>query len=445
MRREWTSQTVIGIAFLVLVVTGPGGITAVHALSVWDEPHRAESCEVVMEQKLTDVDQYLGDFEIVPDPSDPQSNLLLTANIGEDPLKGAKIIVARLDAQTGKPIQKQRVIANNYTGLNQVNGPEFAFHDTYGLGVLYAGPDGVHAAWRKPGERAWDAFLYDVYGVEFLDKSPPPLPGTIAGRDPGSSPPFGQTTYTEFGAFCEKHCAGNYTDATRTDLGPALRELGIELTYTTPHPSTDGYLVISACPSISGRSQGCGLFEVQVDGTGGVWADTLYRLTPSNHSIRYRSRDGIRAAIHPVTGYFVVFALRFNTLDIWESPSAHAPLALVASFSGLPQETRHTRVVEYPGGLYLHFLVKEGAGHGSYLVEFTRDTVSVPERFSQKGRGTELVYLPAADRLAFYYKQMSDDDLTQLLVRCWVQPILKQGSMNVIELSGHEENKPLTQ
>jgi len=106
-------------------------------------------------------------------------------------------------------------------------------------------------------------------------------------------------------------------------------------------------------------------------------------------------------------------------LDIWEAISSHSSLNPIASFD-IPVGARHSRVVTGDEDLFLHFLVKDSQDRGSYLSVY-HDKVMKPQRFSQKSGGTELVYLPASDRLGFYYAEL--DNLGEFggLVRCWVK------------------------
>ncbi len=122
-----------------------------------------------------------GDIEVAVDPEDPASNALLVSNAG------LRVALARLDATTGlyRP-SEVRIIAGNFTGDGRTNGPELAQQpagSAASLGVLYAGPQGVHGIWRSGAAgTAWDAFTLDATGA-----SPPGAPRPLAGTSPGWS------------------------------------------------------------------------------------------------------------------------------------------------------------------------------------------------------------------------------------------------------------------
>ena len=386
----------------------------------------SDSCEVAADVTELIASERFEDFEITVDPSDPEFNLIFAANTQHPRGELSDILVARLDGTTGRLSGMPRIIAANYAGHPRINGPEFAFEESLGLGVLYAGPRGVHAAWRPSGT-SWHAFRFDVHGVPFPHDTPPALPGTTAGRHPGGSPPFDLLSYSEiFGGSstrCEEVCYGNYTDPTRTDLAPALRAaVTLDLVVSTPHPAMSGYVIFNACSPAIAASTECGLFEILIDGKGGVEADTLLRLTPTAWNIQYAPGQGLRAGVHPVTGNLVVFGLRSGNLDVWESDTIHSVLTLVDSFTNISDDAGHTRVVEGNTALYLHFIVREGPEHGSYVTVF-EEAPAPPEWILGRPGGSELVYFPAVDRLGLYYTKGVVDSSSvahQLLVRCWV-------------------------
>jgi hypothetical protein len=390
--RNWAQLPLILASISVLLYS-----QAVH-------PADATDCEVV----ARDLGKF-GDFEITVDPTDPASNLLIVGNIGEN-LAGTPIIVAQLDGYTGKLLAGPTVIAEDFTGIKIINGPEFAFSEYQNLGVLYAGPYGVHAAWRFGG--SWDEFHYDVWGNTFPG-SPPPLPGTEPGRYPQGAPPFGVRTVAEFfGRFnnqCPGRCYGLLFDSVYTTLSTSLIPLGLEQGQSTLHPTADGYVIFSACELLSGA---CAVYEIAIDGSGGVLESTLQRLVEPDH--RFRDMVDILATVHPSSKNIVVYGLSSDGFVILESSAAHVPLTLSRLFTDLPDEPIHMRITESPKALYLHFIDRRGLDQGSYVSRY-RKSPQAPKFISLRGTGAELVFMSAASRLALFYKEKKN------FVRCWVQ------------------------
>lgn len=385
----------------------------------------ANVCETVMEINADEAREVIGDFEITVDPEDPNSNLILTANIREDQIYGTPVGVMRLDGVTGLLKGRPRIIAVNYFGEKRINGPEFLYHPDHGLGISYYGPDGVHGAWRRPGDK-WAAFDYDLFGAQFPKKNPPALPGTRPDSYPTGSPAYGVTTRIEFSSGCYGGCAGNLTDQTFTEFGLALVDLGVAGKTRTMHPVLDGYVIAYGCNyPVTSESQ-CALLEVKVDGVGGLQADTLFQLTPGTPIGERSTMKGmqLRSVVHPATQDLYVVLLRSNDgLEIWKSSGNHAPLTLAAAFSELPDDISHLRVVEGDNDLFIQYVIRTKTPEGGTYVTRVDESgeISYPEKISDKHKGTELVYLPAAKRLAFYYdEETSDSGNSSALYRCWV-------------------------
>lgn len=374
-------------------------------LWVHQVPAQTEECESVFQLPVG-----FGDFEIIVDPEDPEEHLLLTANIGEGDETGNRILVVRLDGNSGKPLGRAARVASNYTGYNVLNGPEFIFHRSHGLGVLYSGPYGVHGVWRIGGE--WDDFKYDESGFPFSG-NPPALYATAVGLHPGNPLPsesrmIGQKSPDA--TVCDGRCYSLVGDHAFTPLGEAMEAFGLEVGKSRPHPTAEGYVIFAGC--YWEAPQDCALFEVAIDGLGGLSPGSFMRLT--GISDRFRSAYFFEGASHPSTGRLTVFSLERNSLEIFESERAHQMLESVALTTELPDHPVHARVVTSPRALLLHFFDPEGYDEGSYVLRY--GTVPhVPERVSAKGSGAELVFLPRAGRPALFYK-------TKLhgMVRCWL-------------------------
>ncbi len=302
--------------------------------------------------------------------------------------------------------------------LTHPPGPELVSRRAC-MGLLFAGPEGVHAAWRTPGA-SWDAFDMDLDGLAFVPLAPPALPGTTAGRTPDGSLDFGLASYADKGRRCEEHCYGHFTDAVRTDLAPVLSgEFGLQLLISTGHPAESSFVLFNACDAASGR---CHLFEAAIDGAGGLDAATLQRLTPVEQDLRYAPGKVLRGGVHPARGTVVVFAVQDTTLHVWEAEHSHEPFTSHHMLENLPQGTTHLRVVADAEASYLHFLVRQGEAHGSYVVRYG-NRLSRLVKISARASGAEFVYLPAADRFALYdsyWVVLPDETEAHALGRCWI-------------------------
>lgn len=368
------------------------------------------------------------DFEIAIDPQDPDHNLIYASNVERGTPEGTDIYVMRLDGSTGMLSGSPRIIANNYTGRQRVNGPEFTFHPDSGLGVMLAGSWGVHAAWRN-SPAVWDAFDVDLYGIPFPAQIPPALPPTIPGRHPKDSHPFGLRTYAEvdFETYtCAEVCYASLDDGTTTDLELTLEATSqFRLGRSMLHPMEDGYVVFTGCLLPTTRPSDCGIFEVQINGSGGVKWNTFRQLyeTASILTTKYES---IQTAVHPATGNFIVAVLHGLTLMVWESETPHTQLRLVGKLklpTGNTETPDHLRLIEGKSEIYLQFFVRDGENMGSYVSVFD-DSIHPLQRIDTRDPGgSELVYLPAADRLALFSGitgTLPNGIQAQMVERCWI-------------------------
>ena len=152
------------------------GVFALILISAWQTA--AGKCNTILSPMGN-----LGDYEIVEDPEAP-GNLLLTANLGEDTTAGTPIAVFDMDGTTGAVDPSPTIVAQDYTGVILLNGPEFVYIPGEGgvesmLCVLYhGGTRSVHSSCRRNG--VWG---HDVFGD--LASDPPALPGTEVGFYPG--------------------------------------------------------------------------------------------------------------------------------------------------------------------------------------------------------------------------------------------------------------------
>jgi hypothetical protein len=367
-------------------------------------------------QAIAELPANFGDFEILADPQDPNGHLLLTANIGEGDQPPNPIVLVRLDGHSGVPLTNARIIATDYVGFNLVNGPEPIFHPAQGLGLLYQGPGGVHGVWR--GTAAWDDFSLDEFGTP-ISGNPPPLTASFVGLAPANPHPQDSAMLVQKSAdsptsdplLCVAGCAGRcYShpgDTTATALAEALAPLGLDVGRSRPHPLDQSGLFFAGCDETN--PERCAIYQLSIDRLGGVLADSLRQVTPA---APHYQRASFEAAIHPLTEKLVLFVLSEAQLEIWQAEGD--TLALVATTTELPDQPGHARVVATDTALVFHFIDRRGADSGSYLVRFRRQP-RPPERISERGSGEELVYLPAAKRLALFAKTGKDH-----LMRCWL-------------------------
>lgn len=369
----------------------------------------AQGCEPVF-----NYDGPLGDIEIIVDPDDSDNNLILTANLGERSQLTPKnsIVVTLLDGTTGQALSDIIEVARNFRGTNSA-GPEFSYQVERGLGILYRGQEGVHSTWRRGG--AWYRFIYDADGIRH-GGTPPVLPGSAPKRDPFpmGTPPLGDPRLVEY-AFSDyrKNWLGVVGSEARIELFELFDRYGIEVydkSQIALHPFAASYVLFCGCIKSDSGQQSCGLYEAKLVFDANDFTAELSRL--SDHDVLF---ERIAAARHPLTGSLVVFALTTSTLWVFESVTAHQPLREIASFfNDGSYQLEHPRIENSHDNLYLHLVDREGAGAGSYLVRYGEQPAD-PEWISPRGTGAELVYMPAADRLALFYKEAGK------LVRCWVE------------------------
>lgn len=395
----------------------PAAVAAIVLLALGGTTAAQDDCAPVFEMHPE-----FGDFEVTIDPMDPDQNLLMAANIGQvfpdSPIQQRPIRLMRLSSADGRPMGSPVTIATNFTGVNLWNGPEFAYHPETGIGILYNGPSGIHGAWRPQG--AWDNFAYGATGVPFTGE-PPALPWTEPGEYPITSPAATRmigVTKSRWYPGCYRQCFGLVTDPAHVGFGDALPDLGLLAGphgTSIPHPAAEELILFSGC--FVDRPESCAVFEVAVDGIGGLVPESLMQLTGVSSAFLHAL---VRAQIHPVTLDLIVFLLTTDTLAVYSADGAHQRLSLVARTSRLPDAPEHLRVIETPDSLVLHFLDRLGADRGSYLLIFDENGVGAPYRASVKASGAELVYLPRADRLALYHTEHMDNEEGERMMRCWL-------------------------
>lgn len=175
-----------------------------------------------------------------------------------------------------------------------------------------------------------------------------------------------------------------------------------------------------------GRPSDCGIFEVQIDGNGGIARETFTQLY---EGVRFPTREyeKIQTTIHPVSGNLVVALLHGDNLVIWESETPHARLTLVDKLANLPigetETPSHLRLIEGATALYVHFFLRDGADMGSYVSVFDQSFGPLQQIDARDPGGSELIYLPAVDRLALFHGEtatLPNGMEVELVQRCWV-------------------------
>ena len=356
-----------------------------------------------------------GDFELIEDPANP-SQVLFVTNVGDlFPPLSHNVNVRRIDGSTGLPIGGPTTIATNYQGNQDINGPEFilappTWHSDgtappVGLGIMYRSLAGVHVAWRQRPSTGWDHFDFKLDGTAIGPLADPQLlPSTMAGDYAGPGP-SGTSGYNAAdvlaggGArFGDVNTAGPLTDVTAEAAAAGLSNVHA----ITAHPTDDRHVVLAGCGGACGT---CGLFRGEVDGSGGM-ATPLSDVACVSHSTR---RETVRGGVTPC-GTVVWFSTEVdpatpndNTLHVWtEDPVTQNLTALVPP---IPNNGRveHVRTITSPNELVMYYQVRQGAKRGSWYVKVDAAlNVTGPTKFDDATFGTELIYLSAAGRWAYY-------------------------------------------
>ena len=346
-----------------------------------------------------------GDFELSADPDDPQGHVLFISNTTGGVLATQNIVVAQLDGVTGRVVPGSlTVVANNYYGNSNTNGPEWFRSPQGNLGIAYAGGDGVHMALRAVPPQAWNAFSYDYTGAP-TNGSPPPLPNAIAGSyiTPPPQPPAEEAQYSSYSGSCATLCFGNYQGGPTTDVGKVLLSQGYTATGMAAPAAWDGYIYYSACKIFGGS---CGLYIAALDGKGGLTGQTLLASTGNTPAKQ------IAAYQHPVAGVPVVFSdTGAGSIAVWSHAAPSAPLVPLATLP-VPTGAGHYRVAASSTQVVLNYLVKLGLGTpvGSYTIAVSAGSdgslsVGPSNMISTVAAGSEFDWYPAAGVWRIVYAQ----------------------------------------
>lgn len=345
----------------------------------------ALSCEVAM----TPIGN-MGDYEIVIDPESP-SELLLTANYGEGEDSLNEIQIHTLDAN-GIYIGGTEVLASNYIGTSRRNGPEFMYHPDHGVGITYTGPMGMHATWRR--NNTWG---YNVFGTPIAGE-PEALPGTQYGLYPGLFP-MGVKTRMELDLFSPRIFIGKVDSQVQTDVVSLFAESRLSFFTGVIHPSLENTMVVA----LGGR-RGAALFQVALDGKGGIDYSQSSQLTPFRTEL---SRvDELAIAYHPANGNLVIMVIGDRYTQVWENSGEG--LTLIAQ-SELTFKPDHLRMIVGDKGVYGHFYDRSATNFDQWLIEYEA-TPNEPYMFADEIRSVELVWIPSG-RLALFSLDREADAL----------------------------------
>ncbi len=354
-----------------------------------------------------------GDFEVSRDPQDPSGNLIYTANS----VNGAgRVVVARIDGTSGNVIAGSlTTVATNWLGQSVVNGPEVVQKPDGRVGILYAGPGGVHGVFRSNPPLAWNDFAFSNSGSE-VGTNAPALGPTIDGHYPGAGMIFKQYTYVEFPENFDKFI-GSLTGGSLTNLKSTMTSAGLTFTSFGLSPR-DGYVFMTA----NSPTLGPGIYEAAIDGNGGFTPGSLIRL--ANTAAPGNSREVLSAILHPVTNEIVLYVgtgvagSQNGTISVFSQSPSGGPLRLLKNVSG--QLTSHYRTEADSRKTVLHYYMNERSlrRQASYTLSVTASggqlVVGSPKRISSRTRGAELVWFSATNQFALFYR--SNNTFTRCLV-----------------------------
>ena len=331
-----------------------------------------------------------GDFEMYVDGA----NVLIGANVADG---ASSVAVAQIDGVTGDFVPGTlTTVATNFNGQSSVNGPEWVRLPTGALGLAYAGGDGVHSVWRQPAPSAWNDFGYDVYGNPLTSLNGPLMAPTGTGQYPVFELP-GISTFMSYQGTClHSLCASTMGTGAYTDLVVALSSHGLNGSGGALSPRS-GYVFASA----SGGTGASGIYELEIDNSGGIVPGTLQLLAPVASANR-----NIITNQHPITGTTVVFyQTGASEVSAYEQAAAGGPLALIGRVpvpdpSHLTTKTDPTRIILqfYSGSTSpVAEEISVTANNGALVAGSAK-------QISTHARGTEISWLPGSNTWALYYR-----------------------------------------
>jgi hypothetical protein len=356
-----------------------------------------------------------GDFQLALDPQDPDQHIIFLSNVSKESNAPQDIDIAQLDGQTGKVVAGSlTVIATNFFGSSQMNGPRWMYTPQGQLGIIYVGTGGVHGAYRSSPPTAWNIFPLN-YNGSATGGSASVLPNTSSGAYPAATddPPTQFATYPQYLGTCTSLCYAAFDGGTATDVSATLAPDGYAAVNAT-QSTRDGVIVISACAT---STSSCGLFQAKIDGAGGL---TNFKQIASTGS---PASPSLAVEKHPVTGTTVVFSQGAgDTIDVWEQTTNAGMLSLIGTVT-VPTGAVHYRATASATQVVLNFIVRSGAAIGNYTIPVsatgTTLTVGSSNRISMFSGGTDLQWFPAAGKFGFYYREPTSG---QQYTRCWVTP-----------------------
>lgn len=427
---------------------------------------RAESA---LAPNCTWITRALGDFEIAPDP-EFAPNLLLVTNVDQG-ASNYPVTISQLSGVDGSVIAGPVRVAENYTGLSKINGPELSRLPPGGpvrMGVLYHSPRGVSAAWRVSNPASWDAFVSKLDGQPMLlpHVGPPLLDASPADAYPGGGAPDDLSGFSAFGGACHGLCYGRVAGAAGSMTAVHDRvyaDDGLVGMASTADASVEDEVLVSACRYDAACAQAscpgqlacvigcggdvaclkgcdtaclatcanseCGVYRATIDGAGGLrplaspsaacgTGRPLGHLTPVDCSTTHAApRETLRTG--KPTGSNTTYTFVKDGRDIVVSSVG----GLSARFTDAGIDAEHFRTVGGASGqLVMYYQVRTGANAGGYkiTVDESLGTITADGSFTDKTYGVELVYFPQAATPGFAYYALEDRPLLgqQWITRC---------------------------
>ncbi len=352
-----------------------------------------------------------GDFEIAADPQDASGSMIYTTNS----VNGAgSVVVARIDGTSGNVIAGSlTTVATNWLGQSVVNGPEVVQKPDGRVGILYAGPGGVHGIFRSNPPLAWNDFAFSNSGSP-VGTNAPALGPTIDGHYPGAGMIFKQNAYWEYPTSANNAFFGSLTGGSLTNLAATMTSAGLKIATAAQSPRDHHVFMEATSPTL-----GQGIYEAEIDGNGGFTPGSLIRLTSARAT--NLGREDISAIRHPVTNDTVLFADNGTAgISVYSQAPSGGPLTLLKTVNNT--SAAHYRTSEDQGKVVLHYYIQSGLTRrqGSYTLPVTASggqlIVGSPKRISPKSFGTELVWFSTTNQWALFYRN------NNVLTRCLVTP-----------------------
>lgn len=394
-----------------------------------------------------------GDFEVIVDPLDGATVLLVTNN-GSTCGSSTWPTVANDDIEihplgtSGDSPSAPEVWTNAYAGCHDINGPEFIPPldpaSSTALGIWYRGANGPEARFRGDTVTPWDNF------------------GSPASASPGTAYPADAISYAGSIGYtalignpltsgCSGMCQASIS-ATNGQSGVLTTSNGLALVdgssnanfyARTLHPAQAGWLAFTGL-----RSGTPGLFFVDMTFNYGPLSQsfgTPARMFSGVFTDPNPERETLNAAVFPGTGDTIWFAIDdVDNVWVWaEEPGAGTYDPANSTFTnvvdtetsgasdfltparlGTQEGIEHVSVATDPEGVTMYYQIRDTAppasDRGSYrlrvintgtlqspVYQLSGSSPSWIEHFSDCANATELLYVPSASGYLSY--ELSED------------------------------------